>query len=147
MQFLWTRLEQLSGAQWHEISQHREAVFIVEQSCAYQDADAFDQHAWHLVGRIEGEFAGYLRLIDAGCKHVEPSIGRVLSATKFRGLGLGKRMMQVAIRAASQHFPGQNIRISAQSYLLRFYTELGFEVVGSEYLEDGIPHVEMWLGN
>ena len=40
-------------------------------------------------------------------------------------------------------WPGRDIRISAQSYLLDFYTGLGFAVVGEEYLEDGIPHHEM----
>jgi len=42
-------------------------------------------------------------------------------------------------------FPGQGIRISAQSRLEAFYADAGFVVVGARYLEDGIPHTEMLL--
>jgi ElaA protein len=40
-------------------------------------------------------------------------------------------------------YPGQGLRISAQSRLIRFYAEFGFEPVGEDYLEDDIPHREM----
>ena len=36
-----------------------------------------------------------------------------------------------------------NIRISAQEYLIPFYTSLNFESIGEVYLEDDIPHIEM----
>jgi ElaA protein len=39
----------------------------------------------------------------------------------------------------------EKIELSAQKYLLKFYSELGFEKVGEEYLEDNIPHVKMIL--
>ena len=40
----------------------------------------------------------------------------------------------------------QNIvKISAQTYLKKFYKELGFNSTGDEYLEDGIPHIAMLL--
>ena len=39
----------------------------------------------------------------------------------------------------------ESIKISAQVYLLRFYTSLGFQKKGEEYLEDGIPHIAMIL--
>ena len=35
------------------------------------------------------------------------------------------------------------IKISAQKYLIKFYTALGFKAIGNEYLEDGIPHIAM----
>ena len=35
--------------------------------------------------------------------------------------------------------------ISAQTYLLEFYTLLGFKVEGEYYLEDNIPHIKMRL--
>ena len=60
-----------------------------------------------------------------------------------RKYGLGKRIMQASLAAIDQRFPNQPIEISAQSYLLKFYTELGFKVTGEEYLEDGIPHRRM----
>ena len=35
------------------------------------------------------------------------------------------------------------IKISAQCYLNKFYTNLQFKPIGEKYLEDGIPHVAM----
>jgi ElaA protein len=53
-------------------------------------------------------------------------------------------MRQAIERARASFGPGP-IRIGAQLYLRRFYEELGFVVAGDEYVEDGIPHVEMTL--
>jgi ElaA protein len=41
------------------------------------------------------------------------------------------------------HYEVDTIKISAQTYLKRFYNNLEFYEVGEEYLEDGIPHVAM----
>ena len=35
------------------------------------------------------------------------------------------------------------IEISAQTYLQKFYNDLGFKATGEEYLEDGLPYVRM----
>ncbi|HWS40538.1 MAG TPA: GNAT family N-acetyltransferase [Arenimonas sp.] len=141
--FEWSRLEQLSGLQFHEIIAHRERVFVVEQNCPFQDADDYDAHSWHLVGRVDDQFAAYLRVTDAGLKFAEACLGRVLTAKEFRGLSLGKALIHEALNGMDQLYSKQAIRIGAQSYLLKFYGSFGFVVVGDEYLEDGIPHFEM----
>ncbi|MEZ5443045.1 MAG: GNAT family N-acetyltransferase [Lysobacterales bacterium] len=143
LQFSWARLDQLSGPQFHQIMAARIAVFVVEQNCPYQDADELDACSSHLSAQIDGRLAGYLRIVDPGCKYPEPSIGRVLTTPAFRGLGVGRQLMAEALRQTGQHFPGAAIRISAQAYLLDFYGSFGFEAVGEGYLEDGIPHWEM----
>jgi len=150
----WYRLADLSGSVVHEIIRLRESVFVVEQACAYQEADALDEHAWHLLARVgtdvsqrpeHGTLAAYLRVVDPGAKYAEPSIGRVLTASEHRRVGLGRPLMRQAIvRARAVHGP-VGIRISAQCYLQGFYESLGFDVTGQAYLEDDIPHVEMWL--
>ncbi len=139
----WARLHDLTGAHVHEILQARESVFIVEQNCPYQDADDCDPHAWHMTGRINGKLACYVRVVDPGKKYPHPSIGRVLTTTEFRGSGLGRAMMQEAIRHTHQLYPGQPIQIGAQAHLYTFYNALGFEQISDEYLEDGIPHMLM----
>jgi ElaA protein len=148
--FRWARLQDLSAGELHALLAAREAVFVVEQNCPYQDADALDEHAWHLIGTVDNALAAYLRVVDPGCKSVhpgafyaEPSIGRVLTVKAYRGLGLGMALMQEGITGCERLFPDQGIRISAQSYLLRFYHALGFTAVSEEYLEDDIPHFEM----
>lgn len=148
--FRWARLSDLTAPQWHEVIAAREAVFVVEQNCPYQDADDLDGCSWHLLCTAGAELAAYLRVVDPGRKpahnggcYAEPSIGRVLTAKAYRRRGFGLALMHEGIDGCAQRFPGQGIRISAQAYLQEFYQSLGFESTGWEYLEDGIAHVEM----
>ncbi len=141
--FKLSRIDELSARELHAILAARERVFIVEQNCPYQDADDYDQVSWHLACYSDGQLAAYLRIVDAGHKYAEPSIGRVLTVKEYRGTGLGRQLMQEAISSFEAMYPYQDIRISAQSYLLDFYQSFGFKPVGGEYLEDDIPHIEM----
>jgi ElaA protein len=145
LRWQWARLPDLSAPQFHAAMVLRESVFIVEQNCVYQDADAYDPHSWHLLGWAGDSLAAYLRVTDPGTKYPEPSLGRVLSAPAWRGQGLGQQLLTEALRCCAATWPGQPNRISAQQYLLQFYQGFGFVPVGPAYLEDGIPHVEMLL--
>ena len=62
---------------------------------------------------------------------------------QFRGRQTGKELMKYCIHQALELTQNKEIVISAQAYLLRFYTELGFLAEGQEYLEDNIPHWRM----
>jgi ElaA protein len=141
--FKLSRIDELPSRELHAILAARERVFIIEQDCPYQDADDYDMVSWHLACHSGGQLSAYLRIVDAGHKYAEASIGRVLTVKEYRGLGLGKQVMQEAIGRFEALYPGQAIRISAQSYLLDFYRGFGFEAIGGEYREDGIPHTEM----
>ncbi len=90
--------------------------------------------------------AAYARLVPPEVKYVEPSIGRVITSAEFRGQGLGKELMQRAVQAMDELYPGLAIRIGAQQYLERFYSGFGFVTASPTYIEDGIPHVEMVRG-
>ena len=72
-------------------------------------------------------------------------MGRVITTAPGRGLGLGRELVRRVISHAAALYPGQGIRISAQSQLEAFYAEAGFAVVGERYMEDGIPHTQMLL--
>jgi ElaA protein len=92
------------------------------------------------------ELLAYARVLDPGVSYADySSIGRVCTKQTHRQLGLGKELMQQAILHCQELYPDTKIKISAQSYLLKFYTELGFEAIGDEYLEDDIPHRAMIL--
>ena len=122
----------------------RQEVFVVEQDCPYLDADGKDQNAWHLLGYDEGQLLAYARIVGKGVSYEKyPSIGRVVISKKARGLGYGKLLMQVSLRECERLFGKIDIKISAQTYLLKFYNELGFQEVGEGYLEDNIPHIAM----
>ncbi len=141
--FKWARIAELTALEMHAIMVARERVFIVEQNCVFQDADALDLACWHVQCQVDGTLVAYLRVVDAGQKFGELSIGRVLTCPDFRGRGFGQRLMHEAVNGIQTRWPGQAVRISAQAYLLKFYAGFGFEVVGDEYLEDGIRHVDM----
>lgn len=127
----------------------RQDVFIIEQQCIYPDIDAKDAKSSHFFlwkGEPHtSELMAYCRIVQPGVSYKEPSIGRVVSSLNARGGGWGREMMRQAIIAAEKMYPGQGLRISAQSYLERFYQSFGFETVSDPYLEDDIPHVEMLL--
>ena len=128
----------------YDVLRLRSAVFVVEQACIYQDIDRQDVNALHLLGYNEaGELLAYARLFDAGKCYPEASIGRVVVSPDYRRYGLGKLLMQQAIAHTYSLFGQQPILIGAQQYLDKFYSELGFSVVGEPYVEDGIPHQYM----
>ena len=143
LQFKWSRIESLSSMELWEIIRAREAVFVVEQQCPYQETDDMDPHSWHLAASANGEFAAYVRVIDPGLKYQQPSISRVLTLEKFRKLKVGRALMNEAIVFTEQTFPNMGIKIGAQVYLQEFYESLGFEAASEPYDEDGIPHLDM----
>src|SRR5690606_944864 len=97
----------------------------------------------HLWLEIEGKIAAYCRIVPPGISYEEPSIGRVVTRSEFRNLKLGNQLMKNVIQISENHFETKSIRIRAQSYLKKFYENLGFQQVSEEYLEDEIPHIEM----
>jgi ElaA protein len=148
MALRWTlgRLPELGPLDVYDLLALRSEVFVVEQTCIFQDADGVDMQAHHLLGRDEhGALKAVLRIVDPGVKYAEPSIGRVISAPAVRGTGAGRELMAFGIAHTRRLWPGQAIRISAQARLERFYREFGFRTVTEPYLEDDIPHVEMLL--
>lgn len=137
----------LTLTELYALLQLRSEVFVVEQTCAFQDIDGHDQTALHLLGYTEaGELAAYARLFAAGRSYAQASIGRVLTAPRYRGHGLGRQLLREALAQCEAQFGRQPIKIGAQQYLLAFYESFGFVPEGEGYLEDGIPHVHMVRG-
>ena len=133
----------LSTEELYQILKIRQEVFIVEQTCYYLDADGYDQQAVHIWAEKEGEILAYSRVFEPRIKYKEASIGRVLTNPNYRKNNLGKILIRFSINTIEARFRTQSIRISAQDYLLRFYSEFGFQDTGKKYLEDDIPHTEM----
>jgi len=143
LEFKWSRLESLTALELFKIINARESVFVVEQQCPYQETDNFDPCSWHLSVFSHNEFAAYVRVVDPGSKYQQPSIGRVMTLAKFRGLKIGRALMNEAIRFTEAQFPHMGIKIGAQMHLQQFYESLGFEAASEPYDEDGIPHIDM----
>jgi ElaA protein len=139
------RFSDLSVTALQHIYAARQAVFVLEQQCFYQDVDGWDEQAWHLAAwsPTQNLPLAYARLFPPGVKYPEASIGRVLTLDVVRGRGWGKVLVEHALAHCDDLFDGSALRISAQAHLERFYQAFGFQPVGEPYMEDGIPHIEM----
>jgi len=130
--------DKLTISQLYAIVALRERVFVVEQKCAYQDADGLDRVSRHLWAE-DVSLVAYLRIVPAAAKFAEVSLGRIVTAPENRGTGLGRELVRRGIAAVGD----VPIRIGAQAHLEKFYAELGFARASEPYDEDGIPHIEM----
>lgn len=144
----WFSFPELSTIELYNVLKLRQQVFVVEQKCPYLDADDMDKDAWHLlamrtVGGEQPELVACLRLLPPGKKYTGPAIGRLATALKVRGKGIGRELMQKALHFSASHFPGQPTTISAQLYLKKFYEELGFTTISEPYDDDSILHIDM----
>lgn len=119
----------------------RVSIFVVEQGCPYQEVDDADRTAYHVWLQDEGDIQAYLRVLPAGAAFDEVSIGRVIAAK--RRCGLGSRILRAGIQVAKEKCSASRIRIEAQVYAQKLYEKAGFVQVSKEFLEDGIPHVQM----
>ena len=139
------RFDALTVRELQFIYMARQEVFVIEQACAYLDADGLDERAFHLAAwsADQPQPLAYARLLDPGVKYEEASMGRVVTTAAARGRGLGRELVARALAHAEVAWPGGALRISAQSRLVPFYESFGFTTVGPSYLEDGIDHTEM----
>ena len=133
---------ELTAAEIYEILKARSKVFQFEQNIRYLDEDDVDYDSLHCFLEENGQVTAYLRayLEDDNIK-----IGRVLTVT--HGKGQGKRIMELAVISAREHFGNRTIVIDAQKHAEGFYKKLGFVTISGEFLEEGIVHVKMELGS
>lgn len=136
--------EEITTSELYEIIKARVDVFVVEQNCPYPDLDGYDRKAIHLWAEQDNTVLAYCRIFDKGIKYNKTSIGRVLTSEQGRGKNLGKQLIQYAVETIENRFKTSEVRISAQDYLLKFYSYFGFQDTGKKYLEDNIPHTEMF---
>ena len=145
LNWIFKKFDELISAELYSIMQLRNEVFVVEQNCVYQDADNKDQSSMHLCGWDEDKLVAYTRIIPQGISYTEPSIGRVVTSPTYRKTGAGRQLMKESISRCFSEFNCTAIKIGAQVYLTTFYQSFGFIQCSSQYLEDGIPHIEMIL--
>ncbi len=143
MELIVRKFNDLTVTELFEIYQLREAVFIVEQQCVYQDVDDYDRSAVHVFLKEDGMILAYLRVLPCNTKFDEVSLGRIIA--KKRLCGLGSRIVAEGIKVARDYFGADTIVISAQKRAAMFYEKQGFVPISEEYLEDEIPHIKMRL--
>lgn len=121
------------------LAQVRRMVFIEEQGVPEaMEWEPIDPQcnwfaAWH-----EGVAVGIARLTPQG------RLGRMAVLKAWRGLGIGSRLLEMALNAAREQ-QMVKLELHAQCHALTFYQRFGFVVVGPEFDEAGIPHRQMIL--
>jgi ElaA protein len=139
----WHDFAGLSALLLYEVLRFRQAIFVVEQACAYPDLDDNDQGAHHLLAHAD-HIAGYLRLVHYA-EERRVAIGRVAVAASHRRHGLARRLMAETLERCRRDYLGCAVTLSAQTYLTGFYESLGFRPTSAPYDDYGVPHIDMIL--
>ena len=141
MELVVKHFDELTARELFDLYKLRVSVFVVEQSCPYQEVDDADRVSYHVWLRDGDGIAAYLRVIPAGVSFEDVSIGRVIAVR--RRCGLGTRIAAEGLCVAQQRLGAQRVTIEAQTYARTLYEKLGFRQTSAEFLEDGIPHIRM----
>lgn len=139
------RFSSLSLDLLYRILQLREKVFVLEQECLYKDLDDIDQKALHTYIEEAGKVVAYVRIYWKDESKKVAQIGRVVTDPDYRRKRYGTNVLITGIEMATERFNADWIYIEAQVYAIPFYERIGFKVTSEEFLEDGIPHVQMML--
>lgn len=141
----WADFGDLSREQLYDLLQLRSEVFVVEQQSLFSDIDGLDRLARHLLLFLDQQLVGYLRLL--GPEHNGAgtvTISRVVLRRRARGRGLGRAMMEAALKESRRLFPAVQIKLSAQVDQEDFYRSIGFSSLpGEPYDDAGILHIDM----
>jgi len=118
----------------------REKVFIEEQKVPRElEWDEWDGRCDHaLACDAGGNPIGTARLLPDG------RIGRMAVLKEWRRKGVGGALL-LAMLDRSRSRGMTHLVLHAQTQAARFYRRFGFSERGKEFLEAGIPHVEMTL--
>lgn len=116
----------------------RFAVFVEEQKVPEEsEIDERDPHCVHALARgDDGRPLGTGRLLPDG------HIGRMAVLAEARGLGVGSALL-VALMDEARRRGHAQAALSAQTHAIAFYRRHGYAVVSGEYMDCGIPHVDM----
>lgn len=121
MNYLIKHFKDLDTLELYSLLQLRIEVFVLEQNCPYQDLDGKDLECFHVMAYDNNILIGCTRLVPPGVSYDGyASIGRVVSHPDYRLMGVGRMIMAESIRQSELLFPGYNIKISAQCYLIPF---------------------------
>ncbi len=126
------------------LSKIRFEVFVIEQGVPPElEIDALDADPAHVVHVVvinaQRDAIGTARML---LEKPLPRIGRMAVLKTWRGKGIGQEMLELLCADAKRR--GYDaIRLNAQTHATPFYYKQGFLSVGAEFVEAGIPHLEM----
>lgn len=137
--------EQLSARELYLILRARSAVFVIEQSRLYLDADGHDEQALHVFAVADMSRSmpveAYARIQPGDHEEPEVLIDKVLTSPARRGDGTAEVLIERVLRAVAERWPGRSIRVSAPAGLRGFYEQFGFRKTEGPYLDHGVPYI------
>ena len=139
MNFYVKTFNELTVDELYEIIKSRSEIFLLEQNIICQDLDDKDRESLHCFFFDGKRVIAYLRAFQAEKDSV--LIGRVITLEHKKGLG--SKLMNQSLEAIKEHFNPKKICVHAQTQAEMFYEKMGFTTVSDEYLEEGVPHVNM----
>lgn len=136
---------ELTTSELYAVLKLRTDVFFIEQKIDeeeldWRDAEATTVHYWIAD---DGGTAAYLRVIEdpePTFRDAHRLFGRVVVRPDRRGQGLA----QLLIDQVMHRFGHEPMLLHAQTYIAPLYAKYGFEAMGDEYEEAGLPHVLMY---
>ncbi|MHC5246833.1 GNAT family N-acetyltransferase [Enterococcus sp. LJL90] len=140
------KLADLSSTEFFEIMKLRIDTFVVAQERIYHEADMYDKSAYHIFYQApdEGEVAAYARVF---LKPDYLTFGRFVVSENHRGQGLANRLIEQILLLQKQKWPELLIEMEAQIQVAPFYLRHGFEKIGTQFIFEGTPHIEMRLSD
>lgn len=140
MKFNARKFDELTGTQVYEILKSRSQIFMLEQGITCLDMDDKDYESFHFFYEQDKRVCAYMRAFYLDEEKTCVKIGRVLSLEHKNGLG------SALTRDTFDYLKNIGVKkvvVSAQKGAVGFYEKMDFDAVSDEYLEEGIPHIEM----
>lgn len=126
----------------YDLLQFRQAALVVEQASPYADIDGRDPVCQHFIACDGDNMIGYARAFGPGDGY-HAGLGRLVVAPCWRGDGIGRALVVECLKWLEHCHPKENMKISAQHYLVDFYQGFGFEPISDVYDDGGVPHIDM----
>ena len=139
MNFVAKKFSELTLDELYEILKSRAEIFLLEQKIICQDMDDYDKCSLHCFFFDGERVIACLRAFEKDAETV--FMGRVLTLEHKKGLGT--KLINYSIEEIKKHFNCSKICLHAQTQAVGFYEKMGFRVTSDEYLEEGVPHVNM----
>ena len=116
----------------------RQTVFVDEQRVPVEmELDQWDPLSVHAVAfDAAGVAVGTGRLLPDG------HIGRMAVLQQARGSGVGSELLLALMEEARRRGHRETV-LSSQTHAVGFYQRHGYAQFGLEYMDAGIPHIDM----
>ncbi|SEA82727.1 Predicted N-acyltransferase, GNAT family [Paraburkholderia sartisoli] len=137
--------EHLTARELYLILRARSAVFVVEQWHVHLDADGHDDGALHLFAAEDMSrsmpIMAYARIQPGDAEDPEVVIDKVLTSPARRGDGTAEVLIERALNAIAERWPGRVVRLTAPIGLRGFYEQFGFRKTDGPFLDHGTPFI------